>query len=434
MTDPEQRLQLLTRLREPRGSRERLRVPPELKQYEDSRRFLARQMADSRHNDYDLPADAAELAGMVLRDEVVELPAATSDFYLYEAGDAAREDPLQHYDPDSGKTVKLFASAAELEAEKASLAAAAEVKGRAGRQALEELDRLKAWYDEPARSEELFHEYADVTTLARSWQGATYQLADPASRGEFQRRLMSCVRPELVPVIEDLARSYKARFDRPLPVSSVIRTQRYQRLLQRVNSNATRVDMPPHSTGMAFDISYKFMGSDEQNFLLKELARLKAEGRVEALRERSNNIHVYAFRNQPPPDETVAQYLQRVEDARLRYRGPTSPAKNRMKARRAGHAARVRAKRKPIKAPKASRVRQRRGRKSAPARQRAQASAPAGDAEQVGIGDAVERVGAGAAVTRDEHPVDTHDAGAVRRQELAPQDLSTRGQVDPVDR
>ena len=84
-------------------------------------------------------------------------------------------------------------------------------------------------------------------------------------------------------------------------MSSLVRTERYQRRLSRVNRNATKVEIPPHATGMAFDISYKFMAADEQNFIMDHVARLEAEGRVEALRENRNAIHVYTLRRRSAP-------------------------------------------------------------------------------------------------------------------------------------
>ncbi|MFN2493920.1 MAG: hypothetical protein ABR501_13665, partial [Pyrinomonadaceae bacterium] len=40
---------------------------------------------------------------------------------------------------------------------------------------------------------------------------------------------------------------------------------------------------------------YRYMSGDEQNFLMTELARLKDAGRIEVIRERSANFHVFAF-------------------------------------------------------------------------------------------------------------------------------------------
>ena len=63
----------------------------------------------------------------------------------------------------------------------------------------------------------------------------------------------------------------------------------------RVNRNATLIDTPPHSTGLAFDIDYRYMGPAEQNFVMSELARMKDAGRIEVLRERNANYHVFVF-------------------------------------------------------------------------------------------------------------------------------------------
>ena len=84
---------------------------------------------------------------------------------------------------------------------------------------------------------------------------------------------------------------------------------------------------------MAFDVSYRYMPADEQNFLVDELARMKREGRVEALRERRNSIHVYVFRSGPPAEALIASQLETVEEARRRPRRrlfrlrPAAPAK-----------------------------------------------------------------------------------------------------------
>ena len=108
-------------------------------------------------------------------------------------------------------------------------------------------------------------------------------------------------------MILDLAREYHQRFGRLLPVTSLVRTERYQRRLGRVNANATRVEIPPHTTGCAFDISYRYMAADEQQFLLDRIAQLEDEGKVEALRERRNHIHVFVFQDgRRPPEELVA--------------------------------------------------------------------------------------------------------------------------------
>jgi hypothetical protein len=111
--------------------------------------------------------------------------------------------------------------------------------------------------------------------------------------------------------MKEIAAAYHRQFDRPLPVSSLIRPEQYQRALRRVNRNAVLIDTPPHSTGLAFDIDYRYMSPAEQNFVMNELARLKDEGRIEVLRERSANYHVFVFIDGTRPgDDLIAASLE----------------------------------------------------------------------------------------------------------------------------
>jgi hypothetical protein len=70
------------------------------------------------------------------------------------------------------------------------------------------------------------------------------------------------------------------------------------------------IDTPPHSTGLAFDIDYRYMSVAEQNSLMTDLARLKDEGRIEVLRERNANYHVFVFVDGTrPSDELITASL-----------------------------------------------------------------------------------------------------------------------------
>src|SRR6185503_4669812 len=114
-------------------------------------------------------------------------------------------------------------------------------------------------------------------------------------------------------VLEEVARRYHDAFARPLPVSSLIRPEQYQRALRRVNRYAVMIDTPPHSTGLAFDIDYRYMSIAEQNFVMNELARLKNEGRIEVIRERGANYHVFAFIDgRRPSDDLITAVLDEV--------------------------------------------------------------------------------------------------------------------------
>jgi len=131
---------------------------------------------------------------------------------------------------------------------------------------------------------------------------------DPA-----KSNLLRSLRPEALKILEEVASAYHRQFNRPLPVSSLVRPEEYQRALNRVNRNAVLIDTPPHTTGLAFDIDYRYMSAAEQTFLMAELARLKREGRIEAIRERNANYHVFVFTNGTrPSDELIAACLDKA--------------------------------------------------------------------------------------------------------------------------
>jgi hypothetical protein len=338
----------VARVEERRGSPERLSAPAELMHAQDRRRFLAVQMADTREESYELPHDQAELAEMVARGELVEVKALGEHHLLYDVGTSLREDPLTHYDAASGKDIALFPDLAAWSVEEEWLGSLAAGKGTEAARARERLEVLASFYNDPERRGMLFREHAAVTALARDFGGIKYDLDDPADRTRFQVRLLSFARPEARDVMLEIARAYHERFGRLLPVTSLVRSQRYQRRLSRINPNAALVDTAPHTTGMAFDISYKFMAHDEQNFVMQTLADLEREGRVEALRENRNHFHIYAFAGgERPAEPLVASLLDDVEAANpaaYRPRAARKPvrkaAARRAPARRSGRARR----------------------------------------------------------------------------------------------
>lgn len=73
------------------------------------------------------------------------------------------------------------------------------------------------------------------------------------------------------------------------------------------------------------------MSGEEQNFLMMELARLKDEGRIEVIRERSANYHVFAFIDgKRPGDELITASLEEagapVQEAHHATKQPAEPA------------------------------------------------------------------------------------------------------------
>jgi len=108
--------------------------------------------------------------------------------------------------------------------------------------------------------------------------------------------------------------------------------------LHKVNRNAVLIDTPPHSTGLAFDIDYRYMSGAEQSFLMTELARMKNQERIEVLRERNANYHVFAFVDGVRPnDELITASLEEagapVKEANTQRRKPRKPRANRKRRR-----------------------------------------------------------------------------------------------------
>ncbi len=317
------------RVQEDRGERmglgARVSVPPELQHYSDRRRFLAVQMADTREEQYPLPQDDGDLVAMLKSGALVELPRLGLDYILYDIGVDAADDPMAAYDEGSHKDVPLFASAAALEAATTALDQVARESPSPRMRARAEKRRelIAFYYDDPSRREALLGKGADVAALAANFGGESYDLARREDRESLDARLLSLTRPGTREVLLDLAHEYHQKFGRLLPVSSLVRTERYQRRLGRVNANATHVETPPHTTGCAFDITYRYMAADEQQFLMDRIAQLEDEGKVEALRERRNHIHVFVFQDgRRPPEALIAQFLEDVDAGHGIVRGP----------------------------------------------------------------------------------------------------------------
>ncbi|MDT5269667.1 MAG: hypothetical protein QOH49_1853 [Acidobacteriota bacterium] len=348
---------------EPAGRKAEVEIPPELKQYSEARRFLAIQGAAASEAGVHSPHDFAELAGMIAdRRELVEVPRLGRGFVLYGVGLTAT-GALTHYDLKAKKVAPLYANVEELEAAERGLVEERErlsnglheievrlkELGRKEREARAQLladsaarkkeltavsDKeklLAAYYGKPGAKtraktgERLFAEYAALDKLARDFGGRSYDLHDPASSREFQARMLSHVRPAALAMLEELGTAYESKFGRRLPVTSLVRTEEYQRLLRESgNPNAADVAPPPHTTGFAFDVYYHYMTAAEQEFVMSEIARLERAGRVEALRELRDHYHVFVFADgRPPPAESVDKILGR----RTKQAQPDKPEK-----------------------------------------------------------------------------------------------------------
>jgi hypothetical protein len=320
-----------------------LEIPPELKHYEERYWFLATQVAEIEKYKVDTCQDYLELAAMIERGELVPVPAVTDTYVLFGVGQRADDSVFTRYEEDN-HNVELYNEAQltdayhRLDERRSNLrkevntlnAQAAKLTKRergkqselqkqisAHEQELKSIEEDKSlldqYYGQAESRQRLFREYESLQKLAQHFNGRSYNLDNPADRIALKMNMLSALRPQALRVLEEVAAAYQRQFDRPLPVSSLVRPEQYQHSLRRVNRNAVTIDAPPHSTGLAFDIDYRYMVVAEQNFLMSELARLKNAGRIEVIRERNANYHVFAFLNgSRPSDDLVAASLEKA--------------------------------------------------------------------------------------------------------------------------
>ena len=344
----------------PIGRAARVQVPAELRHYADTRRFLATQVAAWKEKDYPIPHDEADLARMIEHGDLVEVPAVGDDYVLYGVGANATDEPLAHYNTATGDEIPLYAGwdrfrdaaeawGAEIDARKAAAArvtaeAAALRKtetrrrrsllaqAKQARQEAAALQRQRAkvaaWYEDYDRRRLLVSERETLDELARRLGPRPYDLDDSKDRRAFRGRLLSFIRPPARAMVLELAARYRKQFGRPLPVTSLVRTEAYQRLLGETNPNATRIAVPPHTTGLAFDVYYHYMPADEQDAFMKMVAEVKDAGRVEALRENRDHFHIFAFpEGRRPPEALIAEAMGIVRQPRVAAAAGTASAR-----------------------------------------------------------------------------------------------------------
>jgi hypothetical protein len=353
-------------------------TPPELRHYTDRHWFLATQVAEVAKYGIRNCQDFLDLATMIERGEIVSVPAVTHTYVLYGVGETADESAFSRY--EDGQSIEIYTAeqltdaykllehkraqvqteVSELRQQSSQLKKAERAKQKELQQQISarELDlkafddekaRLDQFYGQPSSRQELFHDHEALQRLAQNFSGRSYNIDVPANRLEMKLNMLRSLRPIALKVMEEIASAYYHTFDRPLPVSSLVRPEQYQRALRRVNRNAVLIETPPHSTGLAFDIDYRYMSGAEQNFLMRELARLKNEGRIEVIRERNANYHVFAFLyGRRPSDDLIAAAVEKAsEPVEAHHASNTTkkPAKTKTKSHRAKNKATTQKKR-----------------------------------------------------------------------------------------
>src|SRR5688572_15767725 len=348
---------------EPAGVSARVETPPELKHYEERHWFLATQVAEVAEHRVQTAQDYMDLAAMIERGEMVTVPALTDSYILFGIGERANEEAFSRYIDD--RSIELYNESqlsdaykqldekrAKFQADISSLKTQARKLTRRERAKQSELQNQiaaleaelnstnedKAQLDEVYGAAEsrqrMFRDYESLQTLARNFAGRSFDLNNSTDRHAMKISMLSSLRPAALKVLEEVASAYHRQLGRRLPVSSLVRPEQYQRALRRVNRNAVLIETPPHSTGLAFDIDYRYMSAAEQSFVMAELARLKREGRIEVIRERNANYHVFAFLNGTrPSDDLITASLEEARGpaAQQAHHAPP-PAVKRKKA------------------------------------------------------------------------------------------------------
>jgi Family of unknown function (DUF5715) len=317
---------------EPTGKQARIEIPQELRHYSDSRRFLATQVAEWREHKLRTPGDFVELAEMIGKGELVPVPTVSESFILLGVGASANSEAFSIY--RNGQSIELYDQPGLDSAYEAMASARSRLETEIGslRKELNSLRRrersrraliqsqiaakqsessrvtarkqvLDRYYSAGDKRATLFNEYQSLSQFASSFPERSFRIEDATERRELKRRMLAFLRPEALTVMREIADSYYQKFGRPLPITSLVRPDEYQHKLSKTNPNATKIDTPPHSTGLAFDVFYGYMTAAEQEHVMVHLAQLKDAGRIEVLRENRNHYHVFAFIDGARPDE-----------------------------------------------------------------------------------------------------------------------------------
>jgi len=368
-TDADLWARAVERIKEDRGETggAAIEIPTQLRHYEDRHWFLATQVAEVEKFNVQSCQDFVDLAALLERGELVSLPAVTENYILFGVGARVDNGAFSRYVDDhnialynetalrdaylrlDSARLKLQTEISGLQTRLAALNKAERTKQRELQKEMREQQKeilarqqelqadadekalLDRAYGQPGSRQALLRDYESLQALAMNFAGRSYNLDDSTDRYALKVSMLSSLRPPALKILEEVAKAYRDKFARPLPVSSLVRPEQYQQALRRVNRNAVLIDTPPHSTGLAFDIDYRYMSGEEQNFLMTELARLKDEGHIEVIRERTANYHVFAFIDgKRPSDELISASLEeaseRVQEAHHATKLPTKPA------------------------------------------------------------------------------------------------------------
>jgi hypothetical protein len=146
----------------------------------------------------------------------------------------------------------------------------------------------------------------DVRML-RSFERSGRLVAVPSSTADYYVHSVPSAyrycRPWTKLFLTRLSRRFNDKFGDRLRVTSLVRTETRQRVLQRTNGNAADASGPErssHLTGATIDISKRFMTAAERQWMRDALYSLRQQGYVYAIEEFwQPTFHIMVFRNYP---------------------------------------------------------------------------------------------------------------------------------------
>jgi len=118
-------------------------------------------------------------------------------------------------------------------------------------------------------------------------------------------------RPWTAVFLSNLARDHAAQFQRPLIVSSAVRTVEYQKLLMEINGNAAQAEgdiVSPHVTGGTIDIAKHSLSRQEVSWLRRWLLPLQTAGKIDVEEEfQQSCFHITVYKSYAPPKPPPAR-------------------------------------------------------------------------------------------------------------------------------
>src|SRR5882724_13615841 len=229
-------------------------IPPELKHYSDRHWFLATQVAEIDKYNVQTCQDFLDLAATIQRGEMVAVPAVTDTYVLFGVGAKADDGVFTRYEDDHSielydeaqlseayqsldeKRSKLRTEMASLKVQSGKLKKSVRTQQSdlqkqiaADEQELKSTEEAKAlldqFYGQPDRRQKLLRDYELLRTLANNFTGRSYNIYDSSDRQAMKVSLLRSLRPAALKILEEVASVYHRQFDRPLPVSSLVRPE-----------------------------------------------------------------------------------------------------------------------------------------------------------------------------------------------------------------